>query len=183
MLTSQRLYDSHSLKPQNTLHPPRRVPAGPPQAPMLDTSTFTTVVAHAPLVAFDLIIEDPQGAILLGMRNNPPARGYWFVPGGRIRKNETLETAFARISREELGREFQREECEFLDVVDHMYDTNFAGESGSSSHYIVLVHKLRLHREALRLPTSQHSHYTWMQPGLLRRHPQVHPNVQAYFPE
>lgn len=184
MLTSQRLNDSSShLRPACAVPPARQAPAAVLEAPLLDGAAFASVVAHAPLVAFDLIVEDPQGAILLGMRSNPPARGYWFAPGGRIRKNETLDAAFRRVTRDELGREMSRADADFVDICEHFYDTNFLGQAGASTHYIVLVHRLRLQRESLRLPTEQHSHYTWMQPGLLRRHPQVHPHVQAYFPE
>jgi colanic acid biosynthesis protein WcaH len=188
MLISPRLHEAgitplSNVRPLNSLHPPRRASNAPAEPPLLDRAQFSAVVANAPLVAFDLIVEDPQGAILLGMRSNPPARGYWFTPGGRIRKHEGLEAAFARITRDELGREFPRSECDFLDVCEHHYDTNFLGEPGATTHYIVLVHRLRTQRELLRLPTTQHSHYTWMLPGLLRRHPQVHPHVQAYFPE
>ena len=54
----------------------------------LPPEAFAHIVAHAPLVAIDLLVQDTQQRLLLGWRNHPPARGYWFVPGGRIRKNE-----------------------------------------------------------------------------------------------
>ncbi|MFZ9336231.1 MAG: biopolymer transporter ExbD [Burkholderiaceae bacterium] len=57
----------------------------------LPENLFRSVVAHAPLVAIDLVVQDRQRRVLLGWRRNPPARGYWFVPGGRVRKDETLE--------------------------------------------------------------------------------------------
>lgn len=186
MLTSQHPHDDSisnlpTARPHTGLHSPRRACSPPAEPPLLDRNQFSAVVAHAPLVAFDLIVEDPQGAILLGMRSNPPARGYWFTPGGRIRKHEGLDAAFARITRDELGLEFARAGCEFVNVCEHHYDTNFLGEAGATTHYVVLVHRLRTQRELLRPPNSQHSHYTWMQPGPLRRDPQVHPHVQAYF--
>lgn len=152
-----------------------------PEVPLLDANAFAGVVANAPLVAFDLLVRDSSGAVLLGLRNNPPAQGCWFVPGGRIRKNETLDAAFARISRDELGLEVQRSASRFLGVYEHLYDTNFLGEPGAATHYIVLAHVLELEPAALRLPTSQHARYTWMQPMQLCADPQVHANVQAYF--
>ena len=60
---------------------------------------FLNIIDKTPLVSIDLIIENPQGKILLGKRCNKPAQGYWFVPGGRIQKNETLEQAIRRISK------------------------------------------------------------------------------------
>ena len=72
---------------------------------MIDKETFLQIVDSTPLVSIDLILENQQGKVLLGMRNNSPAQGYWFVPGGIIRKNERLYDAFKRISSVELGAE------------------------------------------------------------------------------
>lgn len=52
-------------------------------------------------------MENTQGQVLLGQRLNRPAQGYWFVPGGRIHKDETMTQAFARLTKEELGVELQ----------------------------------------------------------------------------
>jgi hypothetical protein len=41
----------------------------------------------APLVSIDLIIRDNADRVLLGLRNNEPAKGYFFVPGGIILKD------------------------------------------------------------------------------------------------
>lgn len=60
----------------------------------LDNTTFSTVLDSTPLVSIDLVIENTQGEILLGERKNRPAQGYWFVPGGRILKNESLAVIF-----------------------------------------------------------------------------------------
>src|SRR5512142_1242744 len=64
---------------------------------------FQNVIRLTPLVAIDLIIRSPDGKVLVGRRTNEPARGVFFVPGGRITKNETRPAAFRRISQEELG--------------------------------------------------------------------------------
>ncbi|OGB22884.1 MAG: GDP-mannose mannosyl hydrolase [Burkholderiales bacterium RIFCSPLOWO2_02_FULL_57_36] len=138
-------------------------------------------MANAPLIAIDLIAEDAQGAVLLGLRNNPPAKGYWFVPGGRIRKNESLDAAFARIARDELGLRVQRNRHRLAGVYEHFYDTNFNGTAEASTHYVVLAYRLRITPEALRLPHQQHSLYQWMHPDRITRHPDVHAYTKAYF--
>ncbi|TOB15241.1 NUDIX domain-containing protein, partial [Vibrio parahaemolyticus] len=56
----------------------------------LDEQTFKLVVASTPLVSIDLIIRNSKRQILLGQRTNRPAQGFWFVPGGRICKDETF---------------------------------------------------------------------------------------------
>ncbi|VEA35909.1 glycosyl transferase in colanic acid biosynthesis [Salmonella enterica subsp. enterica] len=64
---------------------------------------FAAVVRTTPLISLDFIVENGQGEILLGQRLNRPAQGYWFVPGGRVCKDETLEAAFARLTQAELA--------------------------------------------------------------------------------
>lgn len=69
----------------------------------LTDETFRTVLASTPLVSIDLVVENSAGEILLGQRLNRPAQGFWFVPGGRIQKSESLDAAFRRLTRGELG--------------------------------------------------------------------------------
>lgn len=48
-----------------------------------------------------------KNQILLGQRKNAPAKDDWFVPGGRVLKNEPLEQDFKRVSKNELGLEIE----------------------------------------------------------------------------
>jgi colanic acid biosynthesis protein WcaH len=66
-------------------------------AKYLIDSDIKTVIRLAPLVSIDLIIRDGANRVLLGLRNNEPAKGYFFVPGGIILKDEPLADAFTRI--------------------------------------------------------------------------------------
>jgi colanic acid biosynthesis protein WcaH len=54
---------------------------------------FAQVIRLAPLVSIDLIIRDPIQDVLVALRTNEPAKGFYFVPGGRIRKDETIQAA------------------------------------------------------------------------------------------
>jgi colanic acid biosynthesis protein WcaH len=148
--------------------------------PLLPPELFATVVRHTPLVSIDLVVRDVAGCVLVGRRNNRPAQGFWFVPGGRIGKNETLDAAFARLTAWELGRAFTRERARFLGVFEHLYDDNFSGDPSFGTHYVVLAHELQVAREALRLPVEQHSGYQWLSDVELRTRGDVHPNTRAY---
>jgi len=67
--------------------------------PWLSEAVFSTACAALPLVSIDLIVirQGDQGRELqLGLRNNRPVQGWWFTPGGRIRKNEPLASALQR---------------------------------------------------------------------------------------
>ncbi len=151
----------------------------------LEPARFQEVVAATPLVSIDLIVQRPDGRILLGQRLNRPARGFWFVPGGRIRKNESLDAAFARLTQGELGRRFERRQARLLGVYEHFYaDSVFGeGEGHPDTHYVVLGYLLRLDQaDELEPPAEQHDQYRWWLPQDLGGSPLVHPHTQAYLP-
>ncbi len=151
---------------------------------MLPFTDFLHVVAHVPLVSIDLIIENQLGEVLLGMRRNEPAAGFWFVPGGRILKNETLDHAFVRISQNELGIALPRNSAQFLGVYEHFYETNAGKEPGVGTHYVVLAYRLSLDSDSLYLSTGdQHDQYRWLTPEQAIDDISVHENSRAYFNE
>lgn len=161
-------------------------PSGDPAASItspecLPAEVFAAVVANAPLISIDLIIEDAQGRILLGLRKNPPAKDYWFVPGGRVRKGEKLDHAFIRLMQEETGVSAMRSEGRLLGIYEHFYDTDFTGITGTTTHYIVLAYCLRLNRHEWHLPNQQHSEYQWIDEDRVAYLANVHPYTQAYF--
>ncbi|HBX1218944.1 TPA: GDP-mannose mannosyl hydrolase [Salmonella enterica] len=141
---------------------------------------FAAVVRTTPLISLDFIVENGQGEILLGQRLNRPAQGYWFVPGGRVCKDETLEAAFARLTQAELGVRLPLAAGTFYGVWQHLYDDNFSGED-FSTHYIVLGFRLRVTESDLRLPDAQHGSYRWLTPEQLLASDNVHENSRAYF--
>lgn len=56
----------------------------------LSDEDFLNIIDKTPLIAIDLIIKNPDGDVLLGKKLNEPAKDKWFVPGGRILKNESI---------------------------------------------------------------------------------------------
>lgn len=150
---------------------------------MLKIETFLKTIDATPLVAIDLIIPNREGAYLLGHRVNKPAQGFWFVPGGRIRKNELLDDAFRRVARDELGLDgLSRADAELVGVYEHLYEDNFFGEPNISTHYVVLGYRLRQMVELTSLPEAQHTTYRWATPDEILGDASVHANTQAYFP-
>ncbi len=149
-------------------------------AARLPLNEFLEVVIRAPLVSIDLIVRDDDGRVLLGLRRNAPARGYWFVPGGCIRKNETLDLAFGRITLDELGVTAQRGDARLLGVFDHLYDENAGDLPGFGTHYLVLAHALP-EGIAVTPPLEQHSEYRWLSVEALLADPHVHEYSKAYF--
>ncbi|WMN87519.1 GDP-mannose mannosyl hydrolase [Vibrio parahaemolyticus] len=146
----------------------------------LDEKTFKMVVASTPLVSIDFIIRNSKGQILLGQRTNRPAQGFWFVPGGRICKDETFEQAFQRLTKAELGEGYSLKQAQFLGSYQHFYKDNFS-EDDFSTHYVVLGYELELDIELSSLPDEQHNHYQWWEVESLFASEQVHINTKAYF--
>jgi colanic acid biosynthesis protein WcaH len=151
-------------------------------SPALDEGEFLSAVRLTPLVAIDLIITDEAGRVLVGYRRNRPARGSWFVPGGRIRKNETLDAAFTRIVEAELGMaDVGRRQASFYGLYEHHYPDNFAGREGVPTHYVVLAHIMAVEDGRSVGRPEQHSEYAWLMPDALLARDDVHENTKAYF--
>lgn len=146
---------------------------------MLNEDEFINVVKNAPLVSLDLVIRSEDNELLMGMRVNEPAAGFWFVPGGRIRKDESIEDAFLRITGAELGKSYSIEYARLLGAFTHKYPTNFAHIAGISTHYVVLAYELQVGVDMEQLPMEQHNEYRWL--GNNSDLAKVHPNAQAYF--
>lgn len=145
----------------------------------LAAEDFKQVIRHTPLVAIDLVVEDGAGRYLLGKRTNAPARGYWFVPGGRVYKNERLTDALTRISAAELGSSHSMADCRFLGIYEHFYDDNAFSED-FGTHYVVSAFSLKI--DTLEsLPDQQHSDYRWLLPHEIIADPMVHGHAKDYF--
>lgn len=150
----------------------------------LDDETFRSIVASTPLISIDLIIQNCKGEVLLGQRINRPAQGLWFVPGGRILKNETMDAAFRRLTGDELGRAFQRNEAHMLGAYEHFYANSVFGDSGDTldTHYVVLAYQLVLAEgESLQPPHIQHDAYRWWPLADAQASEEVHDNTRAYL--
>lgn len=138
----------------------------------IDKQTWGSIVKSMPIPSVDLLVKCPDG-ILLGKRTNEPAKGEWFVPGGRIQKGEPLREAVHRIAEEELGLEVIIEQP--LGTYDHFYDCSDVPESGGK-HYI--AHAYTVSATNCRVSgDGQHAEFQVFEavPDPL------HPHVKAYI--
>ena len=149
-------------------------------ASLLDTESFRQVVSSTPLIAIDLIVRNDAGQVLLGQRLNRPAQGYWFVPGGRVRKDERLAAAFERLTEDELGIRLSIATADFLGPFEHFYADNFSG-SDFSTHYVVLGYEFLSYADLDSLPAEQHGNYRWFTIQELLDSELVHPHTKLYF--
>ena len=146
---------------------------------MLNDTEFLRIIAATPLVSIDLILRNERGEVLLGQRLNKPAQGCWFVPGGRIWKNERVADALRRISQRELGITIT--ETELLGVFDHIYPDNFLGAPDVNTHYVVLGLAASVSTQVPLVTDDQHGELRWWSVDALLGSDVVHENTKAYF--
>ena len=112
-----------------------------------------------------------------------PAQGFWFVPGGRVLKNERLTDVFRRLCLNELALDVDFSEAKLLGAYEHFYQDNFLDSSDISTHYVVMGYELSLQCADQVSLDQQHSEQQWWPVEALLVSDEVHSNTKAYFDE
>ena len=126
-------------------------------ANFLNHDDLGTVIRLAPLVAIDFVIRNARDEVLLGLRNNEPAKDCYFVPGGMILKNERLADAFSRLLKTETGYAVSIDDARLIGAFEHFYENNRFGAPDYGTHYVVLGYEIRVAGAAEPQPDDQHS--------------------------
>lgn len=138
---------------------------------------YKLVFYYSPVIAIDLIILDQYNNILLGKRMKKPAQGFYYVPGGRLRKLENIDFAILRILKIETNIE------NFIHYYFlHHYEQFFS--SKIKRHYITLTHVVRIDPSKNNIrPDSQHDELKWFNLFQIEDSPMVHKNIIDYVHE
>jgi colanic acid biosynthesis protein WcaH len=144
-----------------------------------EQQTFIQIIEYAPLVSIDLVLHNEHNEVLLGLRRNRPAQNYWFVPGGRIRKNEAIQTALTRIARTELS--IVPDKGRLLGAFDHFYKDNYFALPDVTTHYVVLAYEITLPGNTAITGDDQHTQFKWWSVKDLLADSRVHDNTKLYF--
>ena len=140
-------------------------------------NTYLTVIKNTQLISIDLIIKNKDNKYLLGLRNNKPAKDYWFVPGGRICKLEDFTDAIKRISLNEIGIKLNNGKS--LGVYRHLYKDNFDNDD-FETEYIVFPYSFTVNNIKIKTD-NQHSIVKWYSKKEILDDPFIHINVKKYF--
>ena len=141
---------------------------------------YVDVIKKTQIISTDLVIFNPDGQVLLGKRNNEPAKNTWFVPGGRVRKFETIDDAVKRITHGELGNQLKK--TSDVGVYHHTYSNNFANND-HGTHYIVFAVNILLDdmKNITITPDDQHSELMWWNVEDILKSTDVHIYTKNYF--
>ncbi len=142
---------------------------------------FRPVVRDAVLVSLDLLIVNDRNEVLVGLRKNSPAKGWLFVPGGRVYKGEAMKDALQRISTNETGIDLSKEDATLYGIYDHIYPENTFGEPDISTHYVVIACLFHLPSFIPGPRDDQHEELRMMGIPELLAHPRVHVYARNYF--
>ena len=93
----------------------------------------TTPIRLSPLVGVGAVIWNELGEIVLIRRGQPPRRGEWSIPGGKLEWGESVRDGLLREVREETG--LTVEIAGLIDVVDGIA----RDDSGAVLHHYVLI--------------------------------------------
>jgi colanic acid biosynthesis protein WcaH len=147
----------------------------------MSDADFAQVTRNAPLVSVDIILRDRENKVLVMLRNDEPARSTYFVPGGRIAKNEPIAAAFERVILRETGKPLKYADARLRGVYQHFYAANRFDNPEFGTHYVVLAHDVALGGEGAIALDETHSSYRWMSEAELLASPDVHEYVKDYF--
>ena len=117
---------------------------------MLSREKYYDVISQTTLTSIDLILYF-NGKILLGYRKNNPAKNFWFTPGNRTGKMETIKQGFERLIENELGLDkniIPFEKSKLLGVYDHIHNNNFK-DNTFGTHYVVSCFLYKLSKKVL----------------------------------
>lgn len=146
----------------------------------LPDDDFKKIIQASPLISIDLLIKNEEDEYLFGERLNQPAKDYWFVPGGRIFKDETMIQALSRISFNELGVSLSFEHAQFHGVWEHFYSENFFNDE-FTTHYVVLAYIFNVKKENIKPPKTQHHNFRWLLREDILVDPSIHKYSTSYF--
>ena len=149
----------------------------------LNEKEWKFVVSNSPIFAMDLIIFSKKNGVLMGKRNNNPAKGFYFVPGGRIYKNEERKLGFKRISFNEIGVTLNLMDSSLIGIFEHFYDVSKWPQEEISTHYIVEARVINTNFEIEKKITnsdSQHDNFIWIKNDYINKI-KVHPYCKPYL--
>lgn len=121
----------------------------------IEKEEYNKIKKSFPIPCVDLIVMNPNNQILMLMRQNEPAKGQWWFPGGRVMFGESRKDAAIRKLKEECGIENNApQEWKTFDIFLEDKEENYMSH-GISSFFIFHVDSKSI------MLDNQSSQYEW----------------------
>lgn len=125
---------------------------------MIPSELYTEIKRSFPINAVELIVLNKEQEVLLFKRTNEPAKGQWWIPGGRVRFAETRLDAAKRLLKEECGVV-----CEHF-LLEGMFDYMVKNEQDNyDQHTITTVYRVQIENQEI-YTDFQSCDYSWKHP-------------------
>jgi colanic acid biosynthesis protein WcaH len=108
----------------------------------LTDDEYCLAYSLVPRACIDFIVCDSEGKILLTQRDIEPHKGKWHLPGGRLKKDESIDEAIVRITNAELGK-LDISGKKLIDAMEFIPDGLLA--NGVPVHSISFVYQVDLY--------------------------------------
>ena len=150
----------------------------------LDDEEYAHARAAGVWACYDLVVVNPDGKVLLGLRRHPPVQD-WCVIGGRRAAGESRADAAARIAREEMGFELDPSSRRLVLIGLYEYVLGEVGmRHDETSSWLCRV--TREEARTIRLNPSHFDDQRWVMPHEVLApnggyHPIVVETIGDYF--
>lgn len=123
----------------------------------IQEALYNKIVNVLPIACVDLLVRDEREMILMLRRNDEPAKGEWWFPGGRIHYHESRKDAVARILERECSLKTE------LITEGKTFELIFDTESklSHSSHGITTLYEIGVGKNNLVTVDNCSSDYAW----------------------
>jgi colanic acid biosynthesis protein WcaH len=125
---------------------------------MISQEFYTEIKRTFPLNAVEFVILNKEKKVLLVRRTNEPAKGQWWLPGGRVRFAESRLNAAKRLLQEECG--ISTELISLKGMFDYMVKNEL---ENYYQHTITTVYWVQVDVDSIKTD-SQSSEYSWEYP-------------------
>lgn len=122
---------------------------------MINKKLYKKIQEVIPICCVDILILNKKNEFLLLKRNNEPARGLWWIPGGRILKGELIEKAAIRKAEEETGLKVKIKKL--IGVKETIFKK---GVFGKNVHTVNITFLAYANNNEVKMD-NQNSEYKW----------------------
>lgn len=119
---------------------------------------YKQILENMAICCVDLVVHH-NGKVLLVYRKEEPAKGEWWVPGGRIFKNERLKDAIKRKVKEETGLDFK--DVKSLGVQEYFSEKAIFEDIKTGTHAVAAIYLVEVDNSEVKIDKTS-SDYRWI---------------------